>query len=346
MPFHKVSITAIGYELPREVVTTAALEQELAPVYQALRVPIGQLESMTGIRERRWWPRGQPIAAAAATAGAKTLAQVGMSATDLGAVIYTGVCRDLTEPATACEVASRLGVSRNTIVHDISNACLGVMSGMIDIANRIELGQIRAGLVVSCESARDINEHMLRKLRKHPNMNTFKESLATFTGGSGAVGVLLTDGSFGDGGHALRSVVTRAAPEHHHLCRWGMAMIGDSLYEPFMKTDAIAVLQHGVELGKDTWAAFREDLGWTSQSIDRVICHQIGKAHKTHVLRALELEERKDFSTFATLGNMGTVSLPITAAMASEHGFLQPGHSVGFLGIGSGLNCMMMGVTW
>ena len=30
-------------------------------------------------------------------------------------------------------------------VYDVSNACLGVLNGMVDIANRIELGQIRAG---------------------------------------------------------------------------------------------------------------------------------------------------------------------------------------------------------
>ena len=46
------------------------------------------------------------------------------------------------------------------------------------------------------------------------------------------------------------------------------------------------------------------------------------------------------------LGNIGTVSLPITAAIASERGFLKQGDWVGFLGIGSGLNCMMLGIHW
>jgi 3-oxoacyl-[acyl-carrier-protein] synthase-3 len=43
---------------------------------------------------------------------------------------------------------------------------------------------------------------------------------------------------------------------------------------------------------------------------------------------------------------MGTVSLPMTAALAEERQFLQPGHRVGFLGIGSGLNCLMLGVHY
>jgi acyl-CoA:acyl-CoA alkyltransferase len=43
---------------------------------------------------------------------------------------------------------------------------------------------------------------------------------------------------------------------------------------------------------------------------------------------------------------VGTVSLPITAAIAHERGFLAPGDTVGFLGIGSGLNCLMLGIEW
>ena len=54
----------------------------------------------------------------------------------------------------------------------------------------------------------------------------------------------------------------------------------------------------------------------------------------------------KDFSTFEYLGNIGTVSLPLTAALAEERNFLQPGDRVGFLGIGSGLNCLMLGIEW
>ena len=44
--------------------------------------------------------------------------------------------------------------------------------------------------------------------------------------------------------------------------------------------------------------------------------------------------------------NTGTAALPVAAALAQERGFLEPGHRVGLLGIGSGLNCIMLGVDW
>ena len=117
-------------------------------------------------------------------------------AEELDVLIYAGVCRELFEPATACRVAAEIGVGPDAAVYDISNACLGVLNGMVDVANRIELGQIRAGLVVACETAREINDIMIERMLQTRTMEIFKRSLATLTGGSGAVAVLLTDGSF------------------------------------------------------------------------------------------------------------------------------------------------------
>src|SRR4051794_1592860 len=147
MRWSRVHIEAIGYEIPEERVRSTDLEARLAPLYDALRLQPGQLEALTGIRERRFWPPGQRMAACATKAARKALAQSGVKAEDLGAVIYAAVCRDDLEPATACEVAHALGTSPDAWIFDLSNACLGVMNGMVEIANRIELGQIRAGLV-------------------------------------------------------------------------------------------------------------------------------------------------------------------------------------------------------
>jgi 3-oxoacyl-[acyl-carrier-protein] synthase-3 len=87
-------------------------------------------------------------------------------------------------------------------------------------------------------------------------------------------------------------------------------------------------------------------MGWRAEQIDRTICHQVGAAHQRAILRALALPERIDFTTFAHLGNMGSVSLPLTAAIAAERGELQRGDKVALLGIGSGLNCLMLGLEW
>ena len=156
MRYTKVSLDALAYELAPNVITSSELEKRVEPVYQALRMPLGQLEALTGIRERRWWDAGFKLSEGASRAGRKALAQSGVKAQDLGVLIYTGVCRESSEPATACAVANQLGVCRDCAVYDLSNACLGVLSGIVDISNRIELGHIKAGLVVLYRSIFDV----------------------------------------------------------------------------------------------------------------------------------------------------------------------------------------------
>ena len=88
------------------------------------------------------------------------------------------------------------------------------------------------------------------------------------------------------------------------------------------------------------------DLRARVDQIDRVVCHQVGAGHREAVLQSLGISPDKDYSTFPFLGNIGTVSLPLTAALGEEREFLRPGDRVGFLGIGSGLNCLMLGLQW
>lgn len=340
----------MGYELGPVVVTSSELEERLAPVYSRLNIQPGQLEAWTGIAERRWWQPGFSLSTGAVAAARKALRKASFNVSDLGMLLYGGVCREHFEPATACAVADGLGLRGSAFVYDVSNACLGVLNGMIEVANRIELGQIRAGLVVSCESAREINEIMLaRLLKNNGGMDEFAQVLATFTGGSGAVAMLLTDGSFpGLTGRRLIGAVSEVAPENHRLCRWGLlpAQNGSDCQAQFMATDSVTIMKNGVQLGRRTWGLFSTEMGWNPASVDRVICHQVGHGHQEAILKALQIPKEKDYTTFRFLGNMGTAALPVTAAIADERGALKPGQRAAFLGIGSGLTCLMMGLEW
>ncbi len=387
MKYNRVFVDSIGYELAPVVVTSTDIEARLEPLYEKLRIAPGQLEAWTGIAERRWWDEGHKLSDGATQAARRALEQSNVATRDLDVLVYAGVCREQFEPATACNVAANLGISPDAAVFDVSNACLGVLNGMVDIANRIELGQIRAGMVVSCETAREIIDYTIQRLLEEPSMDGLTKSLATLTGGSGAVAVLMTDGSFSkQHRHKLLGGVTKAAPEHHALCRWGFESllpaavnrvesilpsavtqtrfgsfmpqlvqqkVGGILpaklsyaFNQFMQTDSISVLRYGVDLGVKTWDSFLSRVGLRAEQIDKVICHQVGKGHREQVLATLGIPADKDFCTFPYLGNIGTVSLPLTAAIADERGFLERGDRVGFLGIGSGLNCLMLALDW
>jgi 3-oxoacyl-[acyl-carrier-protein] synthase-3 len=177
-------------------------------------------------------------------------------------------------------------------------------------------------------------------------MAVFKKTVATLTGGSGAVAVVLCEASRARNGHRLLGGTARNAVCHHRLCIWGPDTGIIASGQHMMETDSVGVLRHGVALGVETYRTFRRTLGWADPLPDKIICHQVGATHQRQILEAIGVAAEKDFTTFRHLGNIGTVSLPITAAIAEERGFLRSGNRVGFLGIGSGLNCLMLGIEW
>jgi 3-oxoacyl-[acyl-carrier-protein] synthase-3 len=342
----QVCLEAIAYDLPDERVASRDLEARLAPLYDALRLSPGQLEALTGIRERRVWPARPVLSARAAAAGAKALTASGVEPARIGAVHYGGVGRDALEPAEACAVAHALGLPAECLVSDVGNACLGVLTGLVQVANAIELGQIEAGLVVAAESSREIVDATIARLNAAPSMDALKSSLATLTGGSAAVGVVLVRRDRSRTGRRLLGGAALAAPAHHELCRWGPreGLLGET--ENVAATDATRLLVHGVELGRRTFERFLGALELRPGDLDRTVCHQVGAGNRKAILAALGLPEANDFHTYPLLGNTGSCALPMSAAIAAELGFLRPGQRVGFLGIGSGLNCLMLGVEW
>jgi len=346
MKYAKVFLEAIGYELGTNVITSQWIEERLAPLYKKLRLQFGLLEAWTGIRERRWWNPGHRNSEGAAAAARKAFHLSGLQPKDIGTLIYAGVCRDDFEPATACGVASELGLDSNVEIFDLTNACLGVMNGIIDIANRLELGQIKAGLVVACETAREITNIMIERILDEGTMEFFKGAFATLTGGSGAVALILTDGSFSKDKPRLVGGVTQAAPEHHRMCRWGLDTHQPPKVPHIMETNAVGLLNHGKVLVEKIGKVFTREIGWTMEMIDKIICHQVAAPNRNAILQGLGISEEKDFSSFEFLGNMGTVSLPLTAALAVDRGFIEKGDKVGFMGIGSGLNSLMLCWEW
>ena len=350
MKYSKVYIDALGYELAPHVVTTDELEKRLEPFYTATGFKRGQLEALTGIRERRMWDVDHTLAQGSARAGQKALEGGMVSPDDIGALVFCGVGRDGFEPATACAVADALAISPTAHIYDVSNACLGMITGMVEVANAIELGQIRAGLVVSCETSRQIVDATIDEINREKSVEFYTKTIATMTGGSGAAAILLTDGSLGnpvEGRHAVKGGVVRHDNRFHNLCRWTFNEPGMPTHATVkMRTNAQGVLENGLSLARKTFQDFTRQLDIPGGMPDKFICHQVGSTHQKLFHKTMNIDPARDFSTFPYLGNIGSVSLPMTAAIAHERGFLTPGDYVGFMGIGSGLNCLMMGIEW
>jgi len=344
MRFEQVDIAALGYALPEEVVSSAAIEARLQPLYERLKLPEGRLELMTGIRERRLWPAGFQPSDAATLAARDALARANLQPGAVDALFHCSVSRDFLEPATATVVHHHLGLPGHALNFDLSNACLGVLSGMIVAAGMIELGHLRSALIVSGENSRPLFEATLHHLLTDLTLTrrTCKDVFASLTIGSAATAALLVRRDPARPGHRLLGGACRANTAWNHLCQGDAAGAGGAL----MNTNSEELLVRGVETAAATWTEFKRELDWDENTPDVVCTHQVGRVHRDRLYQALGLDPARDFATVETLGNCGSASLPITAAMAADAGRLRPGHRLALLGIGSGINCAMLGVEW
>ncbi|MCH2178523.1 MAG: 3-oxoacyl-ACP synthase III [Mariniblastus sp.] len=347
MRYQNVCIESFGYTLPEEIWTSTGIEDKLAPLYERLRLPEGRLEMMTGIRERRFWPQNiRPSELSVSSAGL-SLEAAGIDPALIGCLIHGSVCRDFLEPATSCTVHHQLGLASDCVIYDVSNACLGIMNGMVQAANMIELGQIQAALVVGSEGGRQLVETTIDTLNRDESLTrkSIKSAVASLTIGSASCAVLLTHRSISKTGNQMVAAYCKANTQFNELCQSHQDQAGSEM-TPLMETDSEELMKRGIETGAATMAEFVAESGWSADSIDRTVCHQVGGTHRKLMLEALGLTEPRDYATFSWLGNTGAAALPITMAMACENEFVLSGDKVGMFGIGSGINCLMIAAEW
>lgn len=334
-----IVIEAIAYELPPHHITSLDLEDQIPGTLAKFGIPRGNLERLTGISERRFWDPGTNPSDVATIAARKVIAEAGIDPAEIGCIINTSVSKDFIEPSVACLVHGNLKLSPACRNFDIGNACLGFVDGITNIMMMIEAGLIKYGLVVNGESSREPIEATIKKLQD-PNlsMSVFRENFATLTLGSGAVAMLLTHKDNSRNGHLINGSVSLAATKFNRLCV-GQRDGGISYPHELMVA--------GVGLAVEAWKLAGEKLeNWRDDAIDLYAPHQVSIPHIEMLSKALKISREKIFLNVQTLGNIGPAALPITLKMADEAGRLARGNHVALLGIGSGLNCIGMSVTW
>ena len=169
--------------------------------------------------------------------------------------------------------------------------------------------------------------------------DSVKNSIASLTIGSASVAIVLCDEELSRTGNRLTTAMVHCDTSQHDLCQ-------SRGLETFMQTDSEELMRQGIAAGAETFDRFLAAAGWEPDDIDRTFCHQVGVAHRKLMFESLGLDPAIDFATLETLGNTGSAALPVTMALGIEQGRLRAGDRVAMLGIGSGINCLMLAVEW
>jgi 3-oxoacyl-[acyl-carrier-protein] synthase-3 len=336
--FQQVSILSVAHADAPNRVSSAWIEQQMAPTMERLAVQPGLLESLTGIASRGWLNEGEMPSDAATRAAEIALDRAGIDRARVGILINTSVCRDYLEPSTACIVHGNLGMPSTCMNIDVGNACLGFLNGMDLVASMIENGSIDYGLIVDGEDSRPpISATIARLLDPNIDQKEFRANFATLTLGSGGAAMVLCRSELHPDAARYVGGVTLAATEHNRLC------IG---YPDRMFTDTKKLLFAGLELAQQTFELAKIEFGWGEAELDEYCLHQVSKVHTESLCSLLGLPVEKVLAIFPEYGNVGPASIIIALSKSIEAGRIKKGDRVGLLGIGSGLNCSMAELVW
>ncbi|TWU37093.1 3-oxoacyl-ACP synthase III [Novipirellula artificiosorum] len=347
MRFNNVYLESIGAEIPDEIWTSEHIEGRLRPLYERLKLPEGRLALMSGIEQRRVWSAGTMPSGPSVRSATRAIEAAGIDRNRVGCLIHASVCRDFLEPATASRVHHEVGLPHPCWVYDVSNACLGLMNGAVQIAMMIEMGAIEAGVVVGTENSRPLLEQTIQQLNTDMSLTrqSVKPAFASLTIGSGSCAWLLVHRKLSRMGTPLDTAIAESRTEFNDLCRSDQDTAGSAMH-PLMDTDSERLMAEGIATGASAFERLLGESGWSREQIDRSVCHQVGSRHRVAMLDAMGLPVDRDSATFPKLGNTGSVALPLTLAAAAQRGELSAGQRVAMLGIGSGINSVMLSAEW
>ncbi len=334
-------ISAVQGHAAGDPVSSADLEASLN-LEERFEIEPGTLERVTGIKTRYLvdYEKIKPHELAH-SAAVDALAQADIDPESLDVIIFASVARDYTEPSTAHLVQEKLGAS-NAFVFDISNACLGIMNGILVLDSLIATGRCRTGLVCGGEITGPCIDATSEKILQAKSADELYLLFAALTVGDAGAAIVMEPKQGDDPDRGFVAFEFASHGEHHDVC-----VIPTLSDKPVMETDSSRLIEEGSKIAVEVLDRLLEKSNWSKDDIDLVIPHQVSRpANLKTISERCGIPEEKMVMSLGEYGNTVSTALPLALTKAIETGRLEPGMKVWLAGIGSGISHGFASMVW
>jgi 3-oxoacyl-[acyl-carrier-protein] synthase-3 len=303
-------------------------EDEWPPIESAIQ----RVFAMCKTNVRYLEPSKEARVADYAVEAAKACLEVnGATIDEVDLVICGGIARQYFEPATAMEVAAKLGLEK-THAFDVTAACVGHLEAIQTAAAYLTLhDEYRTALVCTSELSGDYLSYDIQHVK-----DLYTKS-AGLTIGNAAACMLLRKRPWPRGGIRLRRFDTYATPDHWHLCQ---VPIDGTLFSSSIEL---------MRLGKLIPPLVRSHLqkaGFEPAKVDHWLIHQPSEAIIRKVLEDIGTDPDRGVYTHHLYGNTASASIGVTYRRMLEQRDVKPGDKILLGSAASGFAIVVASGEW
>ncbi len=315
----RATITGVGCYVPPKVLSNKDLEKIVDTSAEWIR-------TRTGIEKRHIAEDGVATSDLATEAAREVLANTGVAASEIDAIIVCTVTPDMLFPSTACLVQDRIGAT-GAWGFDLIAACSGLLYGLSTASQLVAAGNHRRVLVIGADTMSKIIDYEDRA------------TCVLFGDGAGAFLVERANGHDGglidfinqvdgSGGKFLRLPAGGSAQPATH------ETVDARLH--FVHQDGRQVYRYAVGKMFELCANVLERNGYTVADVDLLIPHQANRRIITSVAERLGLPLEKTLINIDRYGNTTGATIPLATRDAIAEGRLKKGDLVLMAAVGAG----------
>ena len=317
-------VRGAGHYLPARVVENAEFEATLDTTDEWIR-------SRSGI-ERRHFATDEDTTASMATAAAHAaLADSGLEASDIDAIVLATSTADLTFPSAATMVQAQLGMTSG-FAFDVQAVCAGFVYALSNANALILSGQAKRVLVIGAETFSKIMDW------------TDRSTCVLFGDGAGALVLEAQEGAGDASDRGILACDLHSDGRHRDLLYVdGGVSTGTSGY---LRMQGNQVFRHAVEKLAATAHTAMDRAGVTADDVDWIVPHQANIRIIQGTAKKMDVPMDRVVVTVQDHGNTSAASIPLALSVGRARGQIKDGDLLVTEAIGGGLAWGAVVLRW
>ena len=306
-------VAGVGHYLPERIVPNAEFEKTLDTSDEWIK-------SRSGIERRHFAADDETTSDLATKAAEAALANAGLQADDIDAIVLATSTADLTFPSAATMVQNNLGMTKG-FAFDVQAVCAGFVFALTNANALIVSGQAKRVMVIGSETFSRIMDW------------TDRGTCVLF-----GAGALILEAQEGQGTKEDRGILST---DLNSDGRYRDILYVDGGISQrttgFLRMQGKEVFRHAVEKLAATAQTTMETAGITSEEVDWIIPHQANIRIIKGIAKKMDLPMERVVVTVQDHGNTSAASIPLAMSVAQSEGKLKKGDLVVTEAIGGGL---------